>query len=48
MPRNAEPLLQAQPKPIPPVGVKISTDLERRSHGIRARARWTDPISKRE
>jgi integrase len=27
--------------------VRISTDLERRSYGIRARARWTDPISKR-
>ncbi|MGR6742082.1 hypothetical protein [Microbacterium arborescens] len=27
--------------------MKISTDLERRSYGIRARARWTDPISKR-
>lgn len=47
MPRKAERLPQAQPKPIPPVGVKISTDLERRSYGIRARARWTDPISKR-
>ncbi|MFT4123908.1 MAG: tyrosine-type recombinase/integrase [Microbacteriaceae bacterium] len=47
MPRKAEQLPQTQPKPIPPVGVKISTDLERRSYGIRARARWTDPISKR-
>lgn len=47
MPRKAEPLPQAQPKPVPPVGVRISTDLERRSYGIRARARWTDPISKR-
>ena len=33
--------------PVPPVGVKISTDLERRSYGIRARARWTDPSTKR-
>jgi len=47
VPRKAEPLPQAQPKPVPPVGVKISTDLERRSYGIRARARWTAPISKR-
>lgn len=47
MPRRAEPLPQARPKPVPPVGVKISTDLERRSYGIRARARWTDPVSKR-
>ena len=44
MPRKGEPLPHAQPKPVPPVGVKISTDLERRSYGIRARARWTDPI----
>lgn len=29
--------------PYPPLGVKISTDLERRASGIRARARWTDP-----
>ena len=47
MPRKGEPLPQAQPKPVPPVGVRISTELERRSYGIRARARWTDPISKR-
>lgn len=47
MPRKAEPLPQAQPKPVPPIGVKSFTDLERRSYGIRARARWTDPISKR-
>ncbi|WP_308468448.1 tyrosine-type recombinase/integrase [Rathayibacter soli] len=47
MPRKTEPLPQAQAKPIPPVGVKISTDMERRSYGIRARARWTDPTSKR-
>jgi hypothetical protein len=37
----------AHPKPVPPIGVKISTDLERRSYGIRARARWTDPVTKR-
>lgn len=47
MPRKAEPLPRAQPKPVPPVGVRISTDMERRTYGIRARARWTDPISKR-
>ena len=45
--RKAEPLPSAPPKPVPPVGVKISTDMERRSYGIRARARWTDPVSKR-
>ena len=27
--------------------MKLSTDMERRSYGIRARARWTDPISRR-
>ncbi|WP_338145225.1 tyrosine-type recombinase/integrase [Cryobacterium fucosi] len=27
--------------------MKISTDMERRSYGLRARARWTDPASKR-
>ena len=47
MPRKAEPLPSAPPKAVPPVGVKISTDMERRSYGIRARARWTDPVSKR-
>ncbi|OJU41521.1 MAG: site-specific integrase [Microbacterium sp. 69-10] len=47
MPRKADPLPQAAPKPVPPIGVKVSTDMERRSYGIRARARWTDPISKR-
>ncbi|AAT88543.1 phage-related integrase [Leifsonia xyli subsp. xyli str. CTCB07] len=26
--------------------MKVSTDMERRSYGIRARARWTDPITK--
>lgn len=43
--RKADPLPQAQSKPVPPVGVRISPDLERCSYGIRAR--WTDPISKR-
>ena len=33
--------------PVPPVGVRISTDLEQRSNGLRARARWTDPSTKR-
>ncbi len=33
--------------PVPPVGVKLSTDMERRAYGIRARARWTDPSTKR-
>lgn len=47
MPRKAEPLPHTQPKPVPLVGVRISTDLERRAYGIRARARWTDLISKR-
>ena len=27
--------------------MKLSTDMERRSYGIRARARWTDPTTKR-
>ena len=27
--------------------MKVSTDMERRSYGLRARARWTDPTSKR-
>lgn len=47
MPRKGEPLPKADPKPVPPIGVKVSTDMERRSYGIRARARWTDPITKR-
>lgn len=47
MPRKGEPFPKAAPKPVPPVGVKISTDMERRTYGIRARARWTDPITKR-
>lgn len=47
MPRRAEPQPTAAPKPVPPIGVKLSTDMERRSYGIRARARWTDPTAKR-
>lgn len=47
MPRKREPLPQPRPKPVPPVGVRLSTDMERRSSGIRARARWTDPLTKR-
>ena len=47
MPRRAEPQPTAEPKPVPPIGVKVSTDMERRSYGIRARARWTDPTTKR-
>lgn len=47
MPRKPEPMPQSSPRPVPPIGVKISTDMERRSYGIRARVRWTDPISKR-
>lgn len=47
MPRRAEPQPTAEPKPVPPIGVKLSTDMERRSYGIRARARWTDPTTKR-
>ena len=47
MPRKADPLPKAKPRPVPPIGVKVSTDMERRSYGIRARARWTDPITKR-
>lgn len=35
------------PPPVPPIGVKVSTDLEHRSYGIRARARWTDPHTKK-
>ncbi|WP_231637087.1 hypothetical protein [Microbacterium sp. No. 7] len=33
--------------PIPPIGVKVATDLEYRRSGIRARARWTDPETKK-
>jgi integrase len=36
-----------EPPPFPPLGVKISTDVEQRPSGIRARARWTDPATKR-
>lgn len=28
---------------MPPVGVKLTTDVERRTDGFRARVRWTDP-----
>lgn len=35
------------PPPVPPIGVKVATDLEHRASGIRARARWTDPDTKR-
>lgn len=35
-----------KPPPIPPIGVKLATDLEHRRSGIRARARWTDPLTK--
>ncbi|MFT3860914.1 tyrosine-type recombinase/integrase [Micropruina sp.] len=38
----------ADPQPFPPIGVKISTDLEHRASGIRARARWTDPATKQQ
>lgn len=47
MPRRSEPLPKTEPRPVPPIGVKVSTDMERRSYGVRARARWTDPITKR-
>jgi integrase len=47
MPRKADPMPRSEPRPFPPIGVKISTDMERRTYGIRARARWTDPSSKR-
>ena len=32
--------------PVPPIGVKVTTDLEHRPSGIRARVRWTDPQTK--
>lgn len=35
------------PPPVPPIGVKVATDLEYRRSGIRARARWTDPETKK-
>lgn len=31
---------------LPPVGVSLTTDVERRSNGFRARVRWTDPFTK--
>lgn len=34
------------PPPVPPIGVRVATDLEHRPSGIRARARWTDPQTK--
>lgn len=37
----------ASPLPVPPIGVKVATDLEHRRSGIRARARWTDPETKK-
>ncbi|WP_392426064.1 tyrosine-type recombinase/integrase [Barrientosiimonas humi] len=32
---------------LPPVGVKLTTDVERRTDGFRARVRWTDPSTKK-
>ena len=32
---------------VPPFGVKVTTDLEYRASGIRARARWIDPQTRR-
>ncbi len=32
---------------MPPVGVKLTTDVERRTEGFRARVRWTDPSTKK-
>ncbi len=32
---------------MPPVGVRLSTDVERRVDGFRARVRWTDPSTKK-
>ena len=37
----------SSPPPVPPIGVKVTTDLEHRPSGIRARARWTDPDTRR-
>lgn len=38
----------AEPAPaVPPFGVKVTTDLEYRASGIRARARWIDPQTRR-
>ena len=33
--------------PVPPIGVKVTTDLEHRASGIRARARWIDPHTRK-
>lgn len=35
------------PMPVPPIGVKVTTDLEHRASGIRARARWIDPHTRK-
>ncbi|MGF3057574.1 hypothetical protein [Microbacterium sp. YY-01] len=35
------------PLPVPPIGVKVTTDLEHRASGIRARARWIDPHTRK-
>ena len=32
---------------MPPVGVGLTTDVERRTEGFRARVRWTDPSTKK-
>lgn len=32
---------------MPPVGFKITTDVERRTEGFRARVRWTDSSTKK-
>lgn len=32
---------------MPPVGVKLTTDVERRSDGFRARVRWTEPSTRK-
>lgn len=32
---------------MPPVGVRLTTDVERRVDGFRARVRWTDPSTKK-
>lgn len=47
MPRKADPTPRSERRPFPPIGVKVSTDMECRTYGIRARASWTDPTSKR-
>lgn len=46
-PLRAGPQLATEPKRLPPIGVKVSTNMERRSYGIRARSRWTRPTTKR-